>query len=137
MTVRRPNAILVLLAGTALVLGSCGSDSGISSAAAARLQFRVAAIRDAAARGDLDTAESRLAELRVDVVQSRADDAVDDAAATRILRAADAVQAELTRLEPAPTTTASTTTTTTTTEPERPEKDKGRGKGDKHGDEGD
>jgi hypothetical protein len=136
VTVRRPNAGLVLLAGIVLVLGSCGSDSGVSREAAVRLQFRVAAIRDAAARGDLDTAESRLAELRVDVVQSRADDNVDDAAATRILRAADAVQAELTRLEPAPTTTVSTTTTTTT-EPERPGKDKGRGKGGKHGDEGD
>ena len=96
------------------------------------MQFRVAAIRAAAARGDRNTAEQRLADLRADVVRFRADDEVDDTAATRILRAADSVQTELSLLEPASTTTLSTTTTTT----EPPRKGKGHGKG-KQGDEGD
>jgi hypothetical protein len=125
-------AVAVLGIGL-LVLASCGgSGSGVSSAASAQLQFRVAAIRVAAARGDRDTADTQLAQLRADVVRFRADDKVDDSAATRILRAAESVQTELALLESASTTT---TTTTTTTEP--PKKEKGHGKGDKHGDEGD
>jgi hypothetical protein len=126
---------VALLVVALLGLASCGSSgAGISSAASAQLQFRVAAIRAAAASGDRDTAATQLAELRADVVQFRADDKVDDPAAARILRAAGAVQTQLALLTPASTTTTSTTTTTTT---EPPKKDKGHGKGDKHGDEGD
>jgi hypothetical protein len=134
MRIRRPSAAFTLFVGAVLVLGSCGSSSRISSEAGAQLQLRVAAIRDAAARGDRDAAATQLTELRVVVVRFRADDKVDDTAATRILQAAEAVQAELARLEPLSTTTASSTTTTT--KAERPGKGKGGGQGGKH-DEGD
>ena len=123
---------VALLVVALLGLASCGSSgSGISSAASAELQVRVAAVRAAAAGGDREKAEDELAKLRAAVVQFRADDKVDDPAAARILRAAGAVQTQLALLSPATTTTA----TTTTTKP--PKKDKGRGKGDKHGNEGD
>jgi hypothetical protein len=125
--------IVTWLVVALLGLASCGSSgSGISSAASAELQFRVAAVRAAAAGGDREKAEDELAKLRAAVVQFRADDKVDDPAAARILRAAGAVQTQLALLTPASTPT---TATTTTTKP--PKKDKGHGKGDKHGDEGD
>jgi hypothetical protein len=131
--VRQLTAVGALLVVALLGFASCGgSGSGVSSAASAQLQFRVAAIRAAAARGDRDAADTQLAQLRADVVRFRADDKVDDSAATRILRAAESVQTELSLLAPASTTT--TTTTTTTTEP--PKKDKGHGKGRDKGDEG-
>lgn len=127
-----------MLAAGLLVLGSCGgSGSGVSSTAGAQLEFRVAAIRAAAARGDRGAADDQLAHLRVDVVQFRATNKIDGAAATRILRAAGVVESELSLLAPASTTTASTTTTTTTTT-KPPHKVKGHDKGPgKHGDNGD
>ncbi len=123
-----------VVAAALLVLGSCGgSGSGVSSTAGAQLEFRVAAIRAAAARGDRGAADDQLAHLRVDVVQFRATNKIDDAAATRILRAAGVVESELSLLAPASTTTASTTTTT-----QPPHKGKGHDKGPgKHGDNGD
>jgi hypothetical protein len=138
----------VALVVTALAsLGACGgSGSGISSSAAAQLQLRVAAIRDAAAHGDGSAAESQLADLRVDVVEFRAGNKLDDAAARRILHAADAVGVQLSLLEPPTTTTLSTTTiattttvttsTTTTTTPPKPDKRNGNKGPGKHGDEG-
>ena len=128
---------VALLTGTLLlVAGACGgSGSGISSAAGAQLQLRVAAIRASAARGDRSGAESQLASLRVDVAQFRARDKLDVSAATRILHAADLVETKLSLLTP-PTTT--TTTTTTEPPPTPPDKGKGHGKGsDPHSDRGD
>ena len=49
------------------------------------MQVRVAAIRDASARGDRSAADDELSKLRVDVVQFRADDKINDSAAQRIL----------------------------------------------------
>jgi hypothetical protein len=132
MKLRRLTAVGALLVVALLGLASCGgSGSGISSAAGAELQLRVAAIREAAAGGDRDAAEDQLAQLRVKVVQFRADDKVDDSAAARILRAAGAVETELALLTPP----SSTTTTTTTTEPPQKGKDHDKGR-DKH-DKGD
>jgi hypothetical protein len=131
---RRPTAIGTMLAVAVFVVASCGdSGSGIASAASAKLQLRVVAIRAAAARGDRETAAQQLADLRVDVVRFRAANDIDDPAAARILRAASAVQTELALLEPASTTT---TAPTTTTEPPPPKR-KGHGKGGKQGNEGD
>jgi hypothetical protein len=113
------------------VFSACGGSSGVSGPAGAQLQLRVAAIRDSAARGDRTTAESQLAQLRADVVQFRADNKVDDSAATRILRAADVVETRLALLaspSPPSTTTSTSTSTTTTTRPP-----KGKGHDDKHG----
>lgn len=111
-------AALVLAA--LLSAGACGSSgSGVSSAAGAQLQLLVAAIRASAAQGDRSAAESQLQQLRVDVVQFRAANKVNDAAAARILKAAGEVDTNLSLLAPAstaPTTTAPTTTATTTTE---------------------
>jgi len=129
VTICRRIAVAAMLLVTLSVFNGCGGSSGVSSLAGAQLQLRVAAIRDAAARGDRNTAESQLAQLRVDVVQFRADNKVNDSAATRILRAADVVQAQLALLvSPAPATTTSTSTSTTTTT--RPPK--GKGHDDKH-----
>ncbi len=135
---------LVLVA--LLSAGACGSSgSGVSSAAGAQLQLRVAAIRASAAQGDRSGAESQLQQLRVDVVQFRADNKVDDAAAARILKAADEVETNLSLLalaSTAPTTAATTTetttestTTSTTTEPTTT--GKGHDGGKKHGGQGD
>ena len=117
-------------------LVSCGSSgSGISSPAVPQLQLRVAAIRASAAAGDRSEAETQLAKFRVDVVQFRADDKVDDAAAARILRAADAVQTELALLEPRRPRLRRRQPTTSTEPPNR--RTKGHGKGDKRGGKGD
>jgi hypothetical protein len=121
------------------VFSACGGGSGVSTAAGVQLQLRVAAIRDSAARGDRSTAESQLAQLRVDVVQFRADNKLNDSAATRILRAADVVETRLSLLaSPSSTSTSSSTsssTSTSTTTTTRPPKRKGHDK--KHGDGGD
>ena len=136
MTGRGRIAATALLVVALFVLGSCGgSGSGVSSAAGAQLQWRVAAVREAAARGDRSTADDQLAHLRVDVVEFRAAHKVDDAAATRILRAAGAVETQLSLLASATTTTEATTTTTSTTTtteappPEPTHKPKGHDKG--------
>jgi hypothetical protein len=103
----------------------------VSSAAGAQLQLRVAAIRAAAAAGDRSGAESQLAQLRVDVLQFRAADKLDDAAAGRILSAAQNVETKLALLGPS---TAATTTTTSTTVPSEPSTSpKGHNKGKGHG----
>jgi hypothetical protein len=119
-------------------VGACGrGGSGISSPAGTQMEVRVAAIRDSVAHGDRTTAETQLRELQVDVVQFRADDKINDAAAQRILRAVEVVRTRLSLLDPPPTTAATTTTTststTTTTEPpqDKGHDDKGKGrKGD-------
>jgi hypothetical protein len=117
---------------TPFAVGACGGGgSGISSLAGTQMQVRVAAIRDDVARGDRSAADDELSKLRVDVVQFRADDKINDSAAQRILRAADVVQARLALLDP-PTTTSTTTTstsTTSTTTTTKPPKDKGKGHG--------
>ncbi|HTK16437.1 MAG TPA: hypothetical protein VL769_08600 [Acidimicrobiia bacterium] len=126
---------IALIVGAFLAVGACGgSGSGISSAAGAQLQLRVAAIRASAAVGDRSGAESQLAQLRADVLQFRAADKLDDSAAGRILSAAQNVETKLALLGPSPVATT-TTSTTTTTRPEPStkkghDKPKGHGKGD-------
>ena len=128
MTARRGSAVATVLLVT-LFVGACGSGgSGISSVAGTQMQVRVAAIRDDVANGDRSAAEDELSKLRVDVVQFRADDKINDSAARRILRAADVVQTRLALLDP-PTTTSTTTTSTSTTTTTKPPKDKGKGHG--------
>ena len=135
MTARRGSAVATVLLVT-LFVGACGSGgSGISSVAGTQMQVRVAAIRDDVAHGDHSAAEDELGKLRVDVVQFRADNKINDSAAQRILRAADVVQNQLSLLDPPPTT-ATTTTSTSTTTTTKPPKDKGKGHG-KGNDEGD
>jgi hypothetical protein len=137
VTARRGSAVATVLLVT-LFVGACGSGgSGISSVAGTQMQVRVAAIRDDVANGDRSAAEDELSKLRVDVVQFRADNKINDSAAQRILRAADVVQSKLSLLDP-PTTTATTTSTSTTstTTTTNPPKDKGKGHG-KGKDEGD
>jgi hypothetical protein len=139
MTAFRRRAQVMLVVAAVLGAGACGgSGSGISSAAGARLQLQVAAIRDSAAQGDRAAAESRLQQLRVDVVELRAADTLSSSAATRILHAAADVETNLSLLGPPATrTTTTTTSTTTTTKPKPPGKDKGHDKGghrDGHGD---
>jgi hypothetical protein len=132
VTVRRPIASAALSLVALFVFSACGGGSGVSSAASAQLQLRVAAIRNSAAQGDRGAAESQLAQLRVDVVQFRAADKIDDSAAKRILNAAGVVEAKLALLSAPETTTTETTTTT------KPPKDKGHGKkGHDKGDGGD
>jgi hypothetical protein len=137
VTTRRPVAFAAMLLVVLFAVGACGSGgSGISSLAGTQMQLRVAAIRESVANGDRNTAENQLSQLRVDVVQFRADDKINDSAAQRILRAADVVQARLSLLDPPPTTatTTSSTTSTSTTTTTKPPKDKGhddKGKGGK------
>jgi hypothetical protein len=135
---RRRSGTVALLLVAALAVGACGgSGSGVSSAAGAQLQLRVAAIRASAAVGDRSGAENQLAQLRADVLQFRAVNKLDDSAASRILDAAQNVETQLALLGPAPTTatttttTSTTTSTTTTTAPQKPPKghDKGGHKG--------
>jgi hypothetical protein len=120
-----------------ITVSACGSGgSGISSLAGAQMQVRVVAIRESVANGDRSTAENQLSQLRVDVVQFRADDKINDSAAQRILRAADVVQTRLSLLDPPPTTatTTTSTSTTSTTTTTKPPKDKGKnGKGNNEG----
>ena len=129
MNGRRRIGTVALLVGAAFAVGACGgSGSGVSSAAGAQLQLRVAAIRASAAVGDRSGAESQLAQLRADVLQFRAVDKLNDSAAGRILNAAQNVEVKLALLGPSPTTT--TTSTTTTTAPTEPSTDgKGHDKG--------
>jgi hypothetical protein len=139
MNGRRRFGLVALLIVAALAVGACGtSGSGISSAAGAQLQLRVAAIRASAAVGDRSGAESQLAQLRADVLQFRAVDKLDDSAAGRILSAAQNVETKLALLDAAPTTatTATTTSTTTTSAPPEPTDRKGHDKGG-HGKGGD
>jgi len=139
VTARRGVAFAAVLVLAPFAVGACGGGgSGISSLAGTQMQVRVAAIRDDVARGDRSAADDELSKLRVDVVQFRADDKINDSAARRILRAADVVQTRLALLDP-PTTTSTTTTSTTstsTTTTTKPPKDKGKGHG-KGNDEGD
>jgi hypothetical protein len=126
---------IALLVGSAFAVVACGgSGSGISSAAGAQLQLRVAAIRASAAAGDRSGAESQLGQLRADVLQFRAADKLNDSAAGRILSAAQNVETQLAQLGPSPTT--GTTTTSTTVAP-KPKDTKGHDKGKGHGDGGD
>jgi hypothetical protein len=120
---------ITLLVGAVFAVGACGgSGSGVSSAAGAQLQLRVAAIRASAAAGDRSGAESQLGQLRADVLQFRAADKLNDSAAGRILSAAQNVETKLALLGPSPTE-ATTTSTTTTTTPLTPSTKKGHGKG--------
>ena len=126
---RRIGAIAFVV--SAVAVGACGgSGSGVSSEAGAQLQLRVAAIRASAAAGDRSGAESQLAQLRVDVLQFRAADKLDDAAAGRILSAAQNVETKLALLGPS---TAAITTTTSTTVAPKPTDTKGHDKGKGHG----
>jgi hypothetical protein len=125
--------VIAFVVSAVVAVGACGgSGSGVSSAAGAQLQLRVAAIRASAAAGDRSGAESQLAQLRVDVLQFRAADKLDDAAAGRILSAAQNVETKLALLDPS--TTATTTTSTTVapkpTDTKRHDKGKGHGKDD-------
>jgi hypothetical protein len=123
---------IALLVGSVFAAGACGgSGSGISSAAGAQLQLRVAAIRASAAAGDRSGAESQLAQLRADVLQFRAADKLNDSAAGRILDAAQNVETKLALVGSSPT--ATTTTTSTTVAPKPTPDTKGHDKGKGHG----
>jgi hypothetical protein len=128
---------IALLVGSVFGVAACGgSGSGISSAAGAQLQLRVAAIRASAAAGDRSGAESQLGQLRADVLQFRAADKLNDSAAGRILSAAQNVETQLAQLGPSPTATT-TTSTTVAPKPTKPTDTKGHDKGKGHGDGGD
>lgn len=119
-------AVVGVLVSGALGLSACGDDgSGVSASAAKHLDAQVEALRTTAAdpRADRQTAAHQLALLRDSVNQLQSDGDLSESAATRIRRAADAVESQLTEL-PAPTTT---TTTTTTIPPS--EDDHGNGNG--------
>ena len=138
MNGRRRFGMVALVLVAALAVGACGrSGSGVSSAAGAQLQLRVAAIRASAAVGDRSGAESQLAQLRADVLRFRAVNKLNDSAAGRILNAAQNVDAKLALLNPPPTATTTTTTTTTTAPPKPSTGGKGHDKGKGHGGGGD
>lgn len=119
-------AIAALVVGS--LLAACGS-SGISDAAAARLEPQVQTVRQAATSGQLGAARSGLADLRALAGELAATGEIDAAALERIQAAAADVEAGLALLDTTTTpptvatttTTAITTTTTTTEEPEQDE----------------
>jgi hypothetical protein len=99
----------------ALAVGGCGGgNSAPSSQVSAQLVAEVGRITTAAQAHDVATTTARLADLRKSVLLLRSQDDLSDAAATRILNAADVVQADLGLLAPSTTTSTSSTTTATT-----------------------
>jgi hypothetical protein len=120
-------SILTGLAASVLLVASCGDAQHISITPSASRQLRVvvAQVRAAASSGDAPTAAARLKEIRSRVIELRRQGELSENAATRIVLAADAVEADL-RLAPT-TTTTPTPTTTTTPEPKPGEKHHHRG----------
>lgn len=94
--------LLVFVALLLSTLPACGQD-GIGEEAAASLKPQVAAIREAVAAGDRQTAAQGLALLQTTVVQMNQDGKLEDAAAQRIIDSVDDVAALLSTIqEPEP-----------------------------------
>jgi hypothetical protein len=110
-----------------LVATGCGGGSSIDRQASQQLAGAVARVRAAARAHDVAGARARLDDVRRMLALLRARGDVSDAAARRILAAADAVGTDLRLI---PTTTTTSTSTTTTTPPRRPPPN---GKKDHHG----
>lgn len=115
------------LAVSALMFAGCGNDphASITSSASQQLVAVVARVRAAAGSGDITTARAGLANIRTRVIALQRQGDLSESAATRIVRAADVVEADL-RLAP---TTTTPTTTTTTAAPKPEEKHHGKGHG--------
>jgi hypothetical protein len=124
----------------ALVGSGCGgSDHALNPQVSAQLDAAVGRITTAVQARDIATTSAQLADLRKSVLVFRSRGDLSDAAATRILNAADVVQSDLGLITPNTTTTTTTTTspttTTTTTVPTKPapppttRKRKGKGHG--------
>lgn len=133
---RRPPLVTTMLAAAvmAVALAGCGSPSpGISEDAAAQLELRVEAVRNAAAARDRAGAEAALADLRRSVEALRSGDEINSDRATEILDAAATVEA---RLQSIPTTTTTTTTLPPPTRDEDEDDNRGRGRGGDGGGQG-
>jgi len=114
MTIRRRCHRLIGMTALALVaVTGCGDDdgSGVPEDLAIVLQGDVDAIWQAAVSGDADGAVERLEELRALVQASQDDGILPPDAATRILVAADTVQARLGLVPGSPTTVPASDTT--------------------------
>ena len=133
----RDYAWIVALA--AVVLGGCGGEPTLSSGSADELHAQVAAVREAAGKGDRDAALEGLDGLaaRVRALETGGSLAAADADALhrRIGRAKRRVREEVAAPAPAATPTPTPTATATpepTAAPEPPGKAKGKGKGKGH-----
>jgi hypothetical protein len=121
----------------ALVGSGCGgSDHALNPQVSAQLDAAVGRITTAVQARDITTTSAQLADLRKSVLVFRSRGDLSDAAATRILNAADVVQSDLGLITPNTTTSPTPpTTTTTTTVPTKPapppttRKRKGKGHG--------
>ncbi len=132
-------AWILLLA--AVALGGCGGDPTLSASRAGDLHAQVAAVRDAAGKGDRAGALKALDELQADVRDLEAGGSLgeSDADALRrgVGRARRRVRAEVAEPAPAPTPVASATAVPTATpeppeaKPPKPPKAKGKGRGKK------
>lgn len=89
---------------TVLALGACSAGRAMTASAAQQLQNDVAAVRDAALRGDRAGAESGLAHLRRAVAQLEGQHQLSTAKGAAILTSAADVEAQLSAI-PLPTTT--------------------------------
>ena len=130
----RTRALIAVL--VAVVLGGCGAEEPtLSSGSAGELHAQVAAVREAAGKGDRDAALEALDGLAAQVRDLEAGGSLAEADATALRRgigrAKRRVRQEVTA--PAPTATETSTPTATATaeptaEPEPPGKAKGKGK---------
>jgi hypothetical protein len=107
----------MLLAALLIVAAGCGGKTAIDARASDQLTAAVARVRAAARDHDVAGAGARLDDLRRIVLLLRANGDLTDAAAGRILAAADGVGSDLRLI---PTTTSTTTISPTTTTPNPP-----------------
>lgn len=115
----------------ALAVTSCGGTSdghNVSAAALSELRADVLALTRAAAARDAAAASSALDDLTTDLAAARAAGTIDEARATQIREAADAV-----RLDLATGLTSPSTTTAPTTRAPEPTKTKHHGNGEGNG----
>ena len=98
-------AIVIGLVATVLVVAGCGDEprASITPSASHQLVAVVAQVRTAATSGDVAAATARLTDIRRRVISLRRQGELSEDAATRILLAAGAVEADL-RLAPTTTT---------------------------------
>jgi hypothetical protein len=106
-------ATAVLL--SAALLSSCGGHPAITRDASAQLTAAVARVRAAAVAHDTATASARLDDVRKSVLLLRANGELSQAAAGRILSAADLVASDLPLASTTTTTTTPTSPSTSTT----------------------
>jgi hypothetical protein len=135
---RRAAAIACML--LLLVLGACSrANHDISTSAATTFRRDLAALNAAVAARNPTAAATALTRLRQHVAALRAYRQISAAAGTRVLAAADAVQAQLHLLGPVVAAAPSTTTTTTTAPqpPPAPPGHRHHGKGGDNNDNGD